>query len=304
MRNIQVLPTDKPSRLYEFGGNYHLQEIPQENFRGHNIYITSDEEIKKGNWYLEEKSKFNPRKLISEEWGDGQHFKTFNQKGFRKIILTTDTDLIADGVQAIDDSFLEWFVNNPSCEWAEVQKWSSLAECGYSYHIIIPKEEPKKIYYNTVGRENGVNVVKGQFNTQKEALDLANELNRKFPDLYYDWRETLIKEEPKQETLTYTESAKKEERIFNYRMMKQAHENAKPAKETLEEAAEKYIETSHYMNNDRKDDIIFGAKWQAERMYSEKEVEGIIASLLHTPKLVEESSWEGIAKWFEQFKKK
>ena len=59
--------------------------------------------------------------------------------------------------------------------------------------------EPKQIYYNTVGRENGKFVIKGQFNTQKEALDLANELNKKFPDLYYDWNETLIKEEPKQE---------------------------------------------------------------------------------------------------------
>ena len=50
--------------------------------------------------------------------------------------------------------------------------------------------------------------------------------------------------------------------------------------------------------------IELGAKWQQERMYSEEEVFKIIASLLHTPKLVEESSWEDIAKWFEQFKKK
>jgi hypothetical protein len=71
------------------------------------------------------------------------------------------------------------------------------------YKIIIPKKDSKQIYYNTVGRENGVNVVKGQFNTQKEALDLAIELNKKFPDLYYDWRETLIKEEPKQEIVGY-----------------------------------------------------------------------------------------------------
>jgi hypothetical protein len=36
-----------------------------------------------------------------------------------KIILTTDQDLIKDGVQAIDDEFLEWFVKNPSCEEVE-----------------------------------------------------------------------------------------------------------------------------------------------------------------------------------------
>jgi len=52
------------------------------------------------------------------------------------------------------------------------------------------KSETKQIYYNTVGRENGIHVIKGQFKTQKEALDLANELNRKFPDLYYDWNQT------------------------------------------------------------------------------------------------------------------
>jgi hypothetical protein len=30
----------------------------------------------------------------------------------QKIILTTDLDLIKDGVQSIDNEFLEWFVKN------------------------------------------------------------------------------------------------------------------------------------------------------------------------------------------------
>lgn len=34
----------------------------------------------------------------------------------KKIILTTDQDLIKDDVQTIDDDFLEWFVKNPSYE--------------------------------------------------------------------------------------------------------------------------------------------------------------------------------------------
>jgi flavorubredoxin len=41
-------------------------------------------------------------------------------KKYCKIILTTDGDLIKDGVQSIDDEFLEWFVENPSCEEVEV----------------------------------------------------------------------------------------------------------------------------------------------------------------------------------------
>ena len=34
-----------------------------------------------------------------------------------KILLTNDPKLIADGVQAIEDEFLEWFVKNPSCRF-------------------------------------------------------------------------------------------------------------------------------------------------------------------------------------------
>ncbi|CAB4136440.1 hypothetical protein UFOVP309_7 [uncultured Caudovirales phage] len=64
----------------------------------------------------------------------------------KKIILTTDQDLIEDGVQAIDDEFLEWFVKNPSCESVETE----IVEYGFDevpiciYKISIPKEEPKQ----------------------------------------------------------------------------------------------------------------------------------------------------------------
>ena len=72
-----------------------------------------------------------------------------------KIILTTNKLLIKDGVQAIDDEFLEWFVKNPSCEEVGVKlkqhfqadklKRENLLNGVYhSYKIIIPKEEPKQ----------------------------------------------------------------------------------------------------------------------------------------------------------------
>ena len=80
--------------------------------------------------------------------------------GYKKIILTTDQDLIKNGVQAIDDEFLEWFVKNPSCEFINIEelyfhgsgyyKASELSEQEkekYSfmktYKIIIPKEDTK-----------------------------------------------------------------------------------------------------------------------------------------------------------------
>ncbi len=42
-------------------------------------------------------------------------------------------------------------------------------------------------------------------------------------------------------------------------------------KETLEEVAEKYAELSYY-NGDEVNAFVNGAKWQAERMYSEEDM--------------------------------
>jgi hypothetical protein len=75
----------------------------------------------------------------------------------KKIILTTDPQLIADGVQAIDDEFLEWFVKNPDCEsigfvvenykedeWVDDDFGGEIYTFEYErYKIIIPQEEPK-----------------------------------------------------------------------------------------------------------------------------------------------------------------
>jgi hypothetical protein len=280
-RNLWVIPTDKPSRLRYNASN--VLVLTEESYRDYNkldnqhIYITSDEEIKNGDYFLDPRF---PSMMIPLKQRDGIYNHVIDK--CRKIILTTDPDLILDGVQAIDDEFLEWFVNNPSCESVVVNfnykkfRWSELnkSQC---YKIIIPQEEPKQIYYNTVGIENGVNVVKGQFNTQKEALDLANELNRKFPDLYYDWRETLIKEEPKQETLEEASHTA----WLNY----------------------EHVEGNLYSTS-FKNGFKFGANYQAERMYSEEEV----MNALHSVELKHNKDYskiyEGIKEFLNNNKKK
>ena len=75
------------------------------------IYITNDEEIKEGvdQWYID--------KVLNEPYNSGGAQYSSKQD---VIILTTDLDLIKDGIQPIDDEFLEWFVKNPSCERVEV----------------------------------------------------------------------------------------------------------------------------------------------------------------------------------------
>jgi hypothetical protein len=112
-----------------------------------NIYITNNEEIKVGDWTLMFDDLGNlflcdkPQQYLGIE--KGHHLN----KGLKKIILTTDQDLIKDGVQAIEDEFLEWFVKNPSCEKIEVEKapydgTKSISKYwGGEYKITIPSEE-------------------------------------------------------------------------------------------------------------------------------------------------------------------
>jgi len=154
MKNIHVLITDKPSRLHTYKGILNLAAdefvaptIVKNDLINQNIYITSDEEIKEGDWFLDR---------VNQLWKCDKDIlkidKEIRDKWYKKIILTNNEDLIADGVQAIDDEFLGWFVENPSCEYVDVKFKSSRKfgmwkpECyPQIYKIIIPQEEPKQI---------------------------------------------------------------------------------------------------------------------------------------------------------------
>jgi hypothetical protein len=128
MKNIHVLPTDKASDLWLMHNKSQglmllktaslLDGIPQ------NIYITSDEYIGLS-YYLDGNLV---RKGVID---DKEYWKV--RKDYKKIILTTDEDLIKDGVQVIDDEFLEWFVQNPSCEEVETHIVELCTNCSKQY---------------------------------------------------------------------------------------------------------------------------------------------------------------------------
>jgi hypothetical protein len=262
MKNIHILPTDKPSRLF-FDTDLQSYELSKNLAKNNNcsitqnIYITSDEEIKEGDWVV----LTTINKLIKVEYNLQKQVLEAYNKNHKKIILTTDQDLIKDGVQAIDDEFLEWFVKNPSCERFEIEYQTTGLKDGiwqYDYKIIIPQEEPKR------------------------KIDTCYNFDREIGCVQDICR--CEQEEPKQEKLTYTEAAKKDERILNSNMLKQ---------ETLLQIANRKL-----MSNDWLKGAEFGAKWQAERMYSEEEVIAI----------VEKSRETGLTAEYlfltEQFKKK
>ena len=264
MKNIHVLPTDKPSML-----RYNLSNVlvltkgyynDYDKKDNQHIFITTDEEIKEGyvlNTFNNTVYKIVPdnssRELLSNP--TILPLCAINREHYFKIILTTDQDLINDGVQAIPDDFLEWFVHNPSCEWVKVKKvfdedWSEISgafEISY-YKIIIPKEE--------------VYQVKG-----------GN-------DIVF----------PSSTTIGFP----------------------KPKQETLEEAAEKWVfETNghKWSNNDNTagdnyGSFIAGAKWQAERMYSEEEVKELILDAINSCTDGMSSHNQDFKEWFEENKKK
>ena len=233
MKNIHIIPTDKPSRLLYFGTSKELTlQVNPATFRvfersTQNIYITSDEEIKEGDWFYNIIS-LKPEPFKACENGDGyvncskySHYRI----DCKKIILTTDQDLIADGVQAIDDEFLEWFVNNPSCE--------------------------------------SVETIYGLFNPMGRQVD-PNNLGQNHSQCIWKHKIIIPQEEPKQELergITITHVGKQET----------LEEDAKDFIENTMKYSFNSLETKTFANRLLKS-VEFGAKWQAERMYSEEDM--------------------------------
>ena len=185
MKNLYLIPTDKPSRLHYFTANkagYYLYPnnklvVPRNpNCINQHIYITSDEEIIEGDYFLYDETEIRYKTNGTEYHGrDLCHIsgnRRYPVNKSKKIILTTDQNL--DGVQKIDDEFLQWFVKNPSCEEVAVEREMYMPQSNGKisdgkitheisldpsqntlpyYKIIIPKEEPleqvaKEFYSN------------------------------------------------------------------------------------------------------------------------------------------------------------
>ena len=265
MKNIHLIPTDKPSRLQLNVNTKRLilfNNIQSNNESAHlatqNIYITSDEEIKEDEYYLGEDN--NIYCLVT----------TVNFNG-KKIILTTDQDLIKNGVQAIDDEFLEWFVKNPRCEEVEVIKtFEDYTIVGGKsdeiyYKIIIPKEEQK---------QHLIDMIKAD-----EELGLYEEETK-----CYCGHTTYCDCGPEQHVDFINSNIDEFDKAL--KLYKQ---------ETLEEAAE-------FKSHHSEGDFIRGGRWQQERSYSKEEVLELLVKMNEWPTTF--NGEEEVEDWFEQFKKK
>ena len=273
MKNIHILSTDKPSNFLVCIKDYieHI-DTPAENsdkkgnfklgfgiytntefYQHQNIYITSDKEIKEGDYVLIE-SDYDRQGLSIKKYNFKD--KHYDNCLFKKIILTTDQDLIKDGVQEIPDEFLEWFVKNPSCESVEVELKNFLMPLGgarrWWYEIIIPKEE--KLTNICI----------------KCGVDLVEKEGAKFICKDSDCRGIVLSNETLNHFLATSDVTVKDLQKFDYKntvlpkeLLKQEHE----------EAAENYsriiLNKGGLMSDIQISSFIAGAKWQQERSYSE-----------------------------------
>jgi hypothetical protein len=100
MKNLHILPTDKPSKLGYIFDNLILNSklLSPTLYKNQNIYITDDSKIRERDWFL------NTLNNQVNKCDDLIYEKNVNLSSWcKKIILTTDQDLIKDGVQEIDD---------------------------------------------------------------------------------------------------------------------------------------------------------------------------------------------------------
>ncbi len=223
MKNVHLIATDKPSRLYLNSENkICITDIEMKSGNNQHIYITDNSEIKEGvdQWYLD--------KVLNKPYNSGGAQYSSKQD---VIIMTTDQDLIKDGIQAIDDEFLEWFVNNSSCEFVEVEH-NYIDWVIDNYKIIIPSDE------------------------DKHTCRYSKEFNQPHPRLC-----TICgkKEEP---NIINQWLEKNDNSEIDKQVKEEAEQLCK--QETLEEAAEKHFRSCWKSFNEI-DYLNFGAKWQKKQ---------------------------------------
>jgi hypothetical protein len=316
---------------------------------GKELFITNDEEIKEGDKIInptnEVQTCIGLEKGIGTDdicWIKVKETTTLQQiLNSQKIILTTDQSL--DGIQKIDDEFLEWFVKNPSFESVEVTKGSfnlspmeKMLENEYvpkgtfdTYKIIIPLEKPKQTVqeYEQQGLEKYFEEPKEELELKDfetgDILDVLNMGNVEYlsngdiiynPNLFFVKRgdKWFIKtEEPKQDFYKIGDFHEHCDDGCKYHCTKGNTQLAECLKETLEEATKNWITKNSGIKSLLTPDFvresfIEGAKWQMDRMYSEEEVRQIINSfekLCYNYQSNKDWFPSKKSEWFEQFKK-
>jgi len=192
MKNIHLLPTDKPSRLhYRLFSTLCLSKEALKWKKSLNIYITSDEKFIRDEYVTDgiEVIKSTPKLVDAQGLVD--------RRDWKKIVMTNDLELIEDGIQEIGEKFFEWLVLNPYCKEVEIGKTNKLID-NYAdeekdkwevrYHIYIP-ERGITITHKQEQKQHLIDIMKGD-----EELGLYDESREiKLEDVFNDEKREGVK---------------------------------------------------------------------------------------------------------------
>lgn len=151
MKNLFLINTDKPTGLFHIPLGIDYSVIPKVRtgkYKGYHVYITNEESPKENDPCIVTpvgSSKFPKVIKFSKDNG------TIYNLECKKIVLTTDPDLIKEGVQEIiDDKFFDWLITdeNYKCDYVEVKDFRTIPAMqlgspnGHvSYDIVLPNQE-------------------------------------------------------------------------------------------------------------------------------------------------------------------
>jgi hypothetical protein len=298
-KNIWLLPTKNPSRLWinNITDKIELSDY-SDVFGALTIYITSSEKPKEGEYGLGFAEGTQSSFVFKHEGFNIDKLNTLCENT-QKIIIASDEKLIANGVQRIEEKFLQWFVKNSSCDYVEVKKVEHLTNM--PYRTILPQEETKQ------------DLEKEIFELEQE-LDIPSHLkfhnSKKEPNFYEKLKE-YFNTTPREKVL---EDWNKSAHLNNVgptvdEFLKNSDE------ERLKDAAENYFKEKELLGYtyEVRDGFIDGVKSDTARDYwyekFQKEVEDktlhAMISIMQEYSIIDEASVLQFHKeWIEQNKNK
>jgi hypothetical protein len=277
MKNIHIIPTKNSSYLSIDDNDNLILHRKQWRKNTQHLYITSNDNITHGDFVILKSGRLCQAQTNSGSLGfnsiDGYAFLYFQDED-KKIILTTDPDLIKNKVQGIDDEFLEWIVKNPDTDFVKTE-FGLFNSMG------------RKLDPNDLGQNQSTAIWKHKiFIPEQKPKTYLDKLQ--FPELVEElskyYKVPIIFE--KDETI--------EEAAIKYLDKKY------PPR--FEDETQQLINVGNKITIGLVDAFKQGAKWQQERSYNEEEVHIILGSYsAHQAVFGAEYTYD---MWFEQFKKK
>ena len=128
--NVVMLTTENPSEIALDIKNKWLYKGHKLSYNHQHLYITSSDEIKEGDWVIRE---FDNTIIKVNSQSDHKHYK------HNKIIASTNTELIKDGVDKIGFSFIDDYI-------FEYNNGNILKKVNVEYDSILQFENNPEMY--------------------------------------------------------------------------------------------------------------------------------------------------------------